>query len=426
MNSKVLLPNEILLEIFHQSLPRRVDQQGRLVFQTIRSVCSRWRAVSLSSPALWSSVAVESGISDKGYHGKYVALLDGWFSRAGPCLPLELEYVERRASSMRNDEKAAMEALILRHQSRWRWLSLFIEPQCFWRTLFNPPPSNWTNLSTLALWTFDFSGPNKERAALGFNMLERFTSLRSLSLEVHHGYGFKRRFGPINLGEIRITLEDHFGIQEIRLISAYSNLTNIVLIAPANCEWNLSPHDNLTLPSLSTFVFDTFDLSLLDHLVTPSLVNLDIHLHWDVPWPQSGFLHGFLARCTTTLRSVTLNSDREDSFIAKILPSLSLRPTLSHLTLDIWPSHVDTKPIPEEVEKDWCPQLRCLTVSIGSSDMVELERMKGLAAFLLRRGAFGLPELERLTVHRTHRAVEFPYEIFENVRQGELCVLVPW
>ncbi|KAH6887283.1 hypothetical protein BKA70DRAFT_1332761 [Coprinopsis sp. MPI-PUGE-AT-0042] len=248
-------------------------------------------------------------------------------------------------------------------------------------------------------------------------MLEKFTSLRSLSLEVHHGYGFRRRFGPINLGVIRITLEDHFGIQEIRLISAYSNLTNLALIAPANCEWNLSPHDDLTLPSLSTFVFDTFDLSLLEHLVTPSLANLDIHLHWDVPWPQSGFLDGFLARCTTTLRSVTLNSDREDSFVAKILPSLSTRPNLSHLTLDVWPSPVDCEPIPEEVEKDWCPQLRYLTVSIGSSDMVELVRMKGLARFLLRREAFGLPELERLTIHRRPRA---------DVRLDDLRVMVPW
>ncbi|KAH6887302.1 hypothetical protein BKA70DRAFT_1409683 [Coprinopsis sp. MPI-PUGE-AT-0042] len=63
----------------------------------------------------------------------------------------------------------------------------------------------------------------------------------------------------------------------------------------------------------------------------------------------------------------------------------------------------------KDKEEDWCPNMRDLTVGIQSSDVVELERMEDLAAFLKRREELGRVLLETLVVRKVPGAIDFPY-----------------
>ncbi|KAH6880341.1 hypothetical protein BKA70DRAFT_1447379 [Coprinopsis sp. MPI-PUGE-AT-0042] len=338
-------------------------------------------------------------------------------------MPLELEYVDPHLRSMRDEEKQAMTTLIRRHQTRWRYLSLFIESVNFREIFFEPPPSEWASLHTLALWTYDFIAMGEDRQTAAFDALEKLLSLQCLILKHDDAYGYTRHFGPIDLPEIHLVF-DAFDLGEAQLISAYSRLTKLVLVAESSSHFELPTDYRLTLTSLLSFSFDTYNLSLLHHLTTPALADLEIHLHFEGHQPQNEFFASFVSRCTSQFRSLKLNSDEE--FIAKVLPSLSTQPSLTHLMLNIWPSAFETDPHSEHTDKEWCPSLRDLTVSIGLGGVVELERMKGLATFLSRREDFELPELEKLTVNRCSGAIAFPYELFDDLHLGELTVMVPW
>ncbi|KAH6886643.1 hypothetical protein BKA70DRAFT_1334715 [Coprinopsis sp. MPI-PUGE-AT-0042] len=424
MSGSAAIPTEILLEIFQQSLPQRLDQEGRLSFQIIRSVCSRWRAIALSSPVLWSSVTITYNNGDEGLDDGYLNIfivLDAWFSRAGKCVPLELEYLDPMVNSMSSEEVAAMNSLLQRYQARWRFLSLFIEPICFCDAFFDLPPSSWTNLHTLTLCTYDFVPLviSEERAAQGYDALEKIPSLRTILVEDHDDYEFTRRFGPLDLAELHINF-DIFRVDHARLITAYSSLTKLTLVAASGLATSLSLDQDITLPSLLFLSCNTHHLSVLDPFTTPALAELDIQLSDDPYLYEDVKISAFLGRCTSTLQTFTLNSYGNGAFVARVLPALSVLSSLSRLTLDKWP-----KDLQETEDQDWFRSLRELTVLTPSSDVFESERMVNLASFLRRREELGLVPLENLTIHRSSVAVAFPYALFDDLGIGKLRVMVP-
>jgi F-box-like len=154
MNVDNAIPTEILTEIFVQALPPRLDEDGRLAFQSIRSVCSTWRNLAFSSPIFWSSISVDHRISDSKPNSESISRLERWFSRSGSAMPLELEFLD---PGERLQDTEPLRSLILHHQQRWKCLSLCMEPECFWDVVTGPPTSNWLNLHTLTIWLYDFS-----------------------------------------------------------------------------------------------------------------------------------------------------------------------------------------------------------------------------------------------------------------------------
>ncbi|KAH6886667.1 hypothetical protein BKA70DRAFT_1573856 [Coprinopsis sp. MPI-PUGE-AT-0042] len=419
------IPTEILTEIFVLALPQRLDKEGRQAFQTIRTVSSKWRLISFSSPILWSSVSVTCDHRDPFDTGSYLSHLHGWFSRAGPSISLDLEYVHLREGSMGSEDEAAMESLIRKHQSRWRSLSLFIKSLTFWDTIFCLPSSNWSNLHTLTLWSYDFAGPESEHTSRTFDALDNIASLRRLIVQDHMDYKYARRYGPINLAELYISLDDVFTTDHSRLISAYPNLTKLELVVPPFYDLELASDYHLTLPSLSTFAYSAYELTILNYFTTPALAHLEIQFNPGQSEPEDEVLVKFLTRCTSSLKSITLITRPNETLIAQVLPSLSIRQSITHLTLDLWPSVTEAEIFPEEVERNWCPKLQELTVTLEADDLVELGRMEGLSTLLLRRSDLELPDLKRLTVHNRLWIMDFPCKLFKDVSLGELRVLVP-
>ncbi|KAH6887289.1 hypothetical protein BKA70DRAFT_72358 [Coprinopsis sp. MPI-PUGE-AT-0042] len=469
MSAKAL-PIEILLEIFLQSLPHRLDEEGRLAFQIIRSVCSMWRFTSFSSPVLWSSISVTRARSDSLSTGSLPALVDRWFSRAGPSAPLELDYDD--TFGLPQDE-ALLPALIRRHQSRWRHLSLCIRAECFCDIILSPPSNNGITLQALTLWVGDLDGPDPTQISQRLDGLAKLASFRRLVLEDDRSHMHERPYGPITLSELHIIFDGVLSSDHIHLISAFHSLSTLSLVVERYFDVILSAQDHLTLPSLLNLSFTAYDLDLLqyfttpalvkleitlklngydpdnslffshsftlpsllnlsfttynldvlEYFTTPALVKLEITLQSDIREPQnSSSFSQFITRCTSALQSIAVNSDFDASLITRIITSLSARPSLTDLTVDLWPLSLT---FPKDAEKDWCPDLQHLTVSFGSGYDDEEERMEALAAFLQCREEWGCVPLERLTIRKRHKRFEFPYGLFENVTLGKLHVMVP-
>jgi hypothetical protein len=409
-----------------------VDHDGRLAFQAIRSVCPEWRAVSLSSPILWSSLSVSCQLSDHDQHAADIGRMNGWFSRSGPVCPLELEFVEESISKEHRRLGDAFEAFIQRYQHRWRFLSLRLDPSSWWDVLFRPPSLNWSSLQTVKLWAYHLTKAGDEETRNVFLELQKMPALRCIIVEDDTDLTFQERYSLAVRQDIYFFVEelhlilDNFHISHGRIISSYQNLTTLIVahLQPVS----LRTEDHFDWPTVSSFTLGADHLTLLNHLTIPNLVKLAIQLTpiFKESDRDSRILSGFLARSDTyALRSVTIDCNWDEKFLAKALPTLANIPKLEHLDLSKWPSDWAMAFARETSKEDWFPSLKRMTISMGFHDL-EVQRMKELAVFLRRRGDFGLAELKALTVHRRRRAAEFPYELFKDVGVAKISVMVPW
>ena len=104
------LPGEILGRIFALALPKRLDQEGRRRFQTIRSVSPFWLSVALGSRELWAGLSIGRGIriSREFTAEEYPRRLRLWFARAGPLVELELEVEGPRSDNLALEDRKAL------------------------------------------------------------------------------------------------------------------------------------------------------------------------------------------------------------------------------------------------------------------------------------------------------------------------------
>jgi hypothetical protein len=426
MNVAASLPCEIILEVFLHSLfhPRPLDHEGRLAFQTIRSVCSTWRMTSLSSPVLWSSV---STMYDGDPEIRLLALLGGWFSRAGPTTPLDLELGFECSES---ECKVATLAFIRRFQPRWRNLSLSGTPEQFWDSVLSSPSTNWDSLQGLTISMESFEELPPDQYTKQLDVLASINSLRRVVLFTTADDGrnkHEKPYGPVTLHELCITFDDDqvFTNFHMSLLTGYTSLTRLVFRG-GNFVSSHLPIDHLTLPSLLYLSYHAIDLSLLRHLTTPALATLDIRLErWrqneDIKVPD---LSGFLARCTDALQSISLDPLFDRRVLSKILPIISERPSLIDLSVNAWPLTDEwSRGINESA---WCPKLRNLTITLSHLAVGRLEEMEPLANFLKRRWEKGGRELETLTIRKRVKASQVRYDFFENVGIKKLRVTLPW
>ncbi|KAH6902236.1 hypothetical protein BKA70DRAFT_1307457 [Coprinopsis sp. MPI-PUGE-AT-0042] len=137
------LPPELLGLIFREILPDDMGTDGRLQFQTLRMVCSKWRGTCFSTPHLWASLTL---IPSDPILNSYADLLRAWFSKSGDSIPLSLALDHKYQIDSQMDD---IVQLIQSLQGRWRYLALNINDLDFWRLLRISPREKWTNLSHL-------------------------------------------------------------------------------------------------------------------------------------------------------------------------------------------------------------------------------------------------------------------------------------
>ncbi|KAH6902188.1 hypothetical protein BKA70DRAFT_1157447 [Coprinopsis sp. MPI-PUGE-AT-0042] len=142
------VPPELLSSIFQEVLPDVMDAVGREAFHHLRMVCSRWRALCLSTPQLWTSLMLYAVLPIDEQDGitaqSYAELLEGWFKRAGSNTTLELtiEY----SDGLSDEEIKDIIRLIHSLQGRWHHLHLDFRRLDFWDLIAVCPQDGWTNL----------------------------------------------------------------------------------------------------------------------------------------------------------------------------------------------------------------------------------------------------------------------------------------
>jgi hypothetical protein len=342
--------------------------------------------------------------------------METWFSRAGPTIPLQLRYTNHIIAF----NQASLKSLLQRYQSRWSELDLAIHPMRFVEIIADLPSSNWTNLTNICLWDHELLFPEKCTKCL-----KEVTSLRRLTLQPPIAYEHIESFGPVSLVEIRFVTNGYLRLGHAQLISSYLNLRKLEISSLLHKELLITPGLHLTLPLLATFILNAGRMSILDHLTTPALVDMEIY----AAWPSSSrddehCISTFLSRCPDSLKSFKIHGQTRGASIARILPSLSDRPFLTHLAVNAFPLPMDDSFFDEN---EWLPSLRDLSISLErNSGRQPVEELEYLAMFLKRRVEFhALPMLETLTIHK-RSSDEFPYHLFGDVPLGRLRVMIPF
>ncbi|KAH6887303.1 hypothetical protein BKA70DRAFT_72488 [Coprinopsis sp. MPI-PUGE-AT-0042] len=407
-----VLPPEILLQVFNHALPGPLLREGRLHFQAIRSVCSEWRLLSFSSPALWSSLAVQHIGGDLfPYIGNAVKK---WLSRAGPSLPLEIRLVDTSLGGMSEKDSKALCELVIHYQPRWKSLFFCGTGRCLWDVFQKAPSSNWINLRELAVWTYRL---RDDLGRGGVEVLSRIPSIQLVPVQVLHL--------TVVTGNIIVAT----GI--LNVISTYTYLKTLSLTTP---QAHVQPSDSsatMVLPFLELLSIAGQDFTILHHLNTPVLAELKVHLLHDVgSQALDTDLHGFLTR-STNLYSISLRGNGKH--MAIMAPTLCARPTITSVTLQPWPDGLGDHIPPRNMSwwDSWCPNLRELTVVVQSANSIlenekEMKLLTSLVSFLHGRKTIGRRRLTRLVFKNSYGATDFPYEIFGTLDVGKLDVMVRW
>jgi hypothetical protein len=137
-------PYELICQIFLLCLPRhgRVLPSDKTAPLLLAQICSHWRAIALSIPQLWNSIFLDfthgaryDGISALFGLDSYpirgiVALVEGWFARAGE-LPLSITVdTDPRRPSSRNPPIVLphdLLSLIIGKSAQWGRIELSIQ-----------------------------------------------------------------------------------------------------------------------------------------------------------------------------------------------------------------------------------------------------------------------------------------------------------
>ncbi|KAJ7155213.1 hypothetical protein C8R46DRAFT_1117225 [Mycena filopes] len=167
------LPPEILQEIFMACLPTKhfAIMHASEAPLVLGRVCSRWRAISLSTPALWSSIhIVPSALGDE--NG---ASLTTWLERSGNC-------TLRISIAPADNDLSKVLAILLPYSRRWMALKMPEVPAkaaALWNLSSDAVPL----LEELELVNNDWDG-EETVAAMQFFTVPR--NLRSVSLPTYN------------------------------------------------------------------------------------------------------------------------------------------------------------------------------------------------------------------------------------------------
>ncbi|KAH6887287.1 hypothetical protein BKA70DRAFT_1332768 [Coprinopsis sp. MPI-PUGE-AT-0042] len=401
------LPPEILVHIFKHALPGPLFRDGRLHFQSIRSVCSDWRRSSFSSPILWSSVVVSH------FQAGDILSAERWFARAGPSIPLELQVLGTSLSGM-EIKHAALTSFVTRHQSRWKYLSIIGAGPILWDIFNQAQSSDWVNLRKLHVPTFELYD---RLGGSGIGTLQRLTAIQSTPLQ-----------------ELRLYIVSPHTIAapDIHFISTYIHLRTLLLNVPEGCMRASNSSALITLSCLEHLSITTPDLIILCHLDTPALSELTLHLMKSGREPQVDSLRDFLAQCRM-LHSVNFCDMSDGKDMDWMLPTLSTNSRVTAVTVSPWPkpSHADETSQNTPWWDTWCPNLRSLTVGLRSrgsilKDEYEMKVLNSVKSVLRRRDDVGMTVLDSLVFRNSHGATDFPYNMFETLGVGKFDVMVPW
>ncbi|KAJ7772204.1 hypothetical protein B0H16DRAFT_1880919 [Mycena metata] len=113
------LPNEVISEIFLQTLDASPSLVGRASPIYLGHICQKWRDIAQSTPSLWCTVAIR--VFKYGAQN-LLQLLEMWLARSRRC-PLSITFIDQTGGQV---VASRLLRAILQHRDRWETLDLYL------------------------------------------------------------------------------------------------------------------------------------------------------------------------------------------------------------------------------------------------------------------------------------------------------------
>lgn len=345
------VPPEILSEIFLLCLsgaPVSLFPQLHSAPWVFGRVCSRWRAVSLNEPRLWSCLGVDNY---RAAHQRHI-----------PTLAKEI-FSRGRQSSITLACKArhygdAIVDLVTSYSPRIQDLSLTLNIGSF-VTLFTRPPGGWDRLESVA---FEFYREPVARIEdqleqHAITVLEAAPNLRKVAFRVCGG-GPCIRLRPgtqfdcipwAQLTDVSFATISPASCVLLKILNQCTSLVNLEVSLndenPSSLSKSHVPSD-IVLPELKSLTIDLKSGSrklahFLSTIIAPSLSSFTVHSPpWNCKWPQNEFL-SFISNSGCSLKCLSLKA--MPILTEEYEPLLYALPTLTTATLSrTSPIHTST------------------------------------------------------------------------------------
>ncbi|KAJ7466051.1 hypothetical protein FB451DRAFT_1402456 [Mycena latifolia] len=251
----------------------------------LASMCRAWRAIALSTCALWADFNPETFHSGRPNARNLPDLLKCWLPRAR-SLPLDLSIDVPRES------QDSILLILAQYSSQWRRIDLYTdEPISF--------PSNSLRSPFLSLKKITLNGEEwREDGGCTTAFLDA-PQLREA--ELHH-----LSLAQISLPWIQLShleLYSQSALQCVDILEHASNLESLSLDLGSLPGQETSPASPFTMPRLRTIKFvSVMPLYLLDRLILPALETLEL---WHLSWLGSEVAH-LVARSGCSVRTLHL------------------------------------------------------------------------------------------------------------------------
>ncbi|KAH6907617.1 hypothetical protein BKA70DRAFT_1563091 [Coprinopsis sp. MPI-PUGE-AT-0042] len=272
------LPAEIIIKILTDVLgKKRMDRTTRKAFQVLRSVCPQWREICFSTPEFWSALSVTTRkIGQEGVEAwGYGQLIENWLIRSGSSVRLELELFEDEFKTpMSEKDREAVVCLVVEHQSRWRYLSLHIDPSELRKIFAKAPVDDW-RLETFCIFHYyllDQLGLAIVMVEDGKrNPLNQITTLKKLVVSDTDIHSTHETADLARLSIVKLDLSiDRVKLRHFGLLGICIHLVTLSIKMKPNpsTQWpDEYPKHPICLPHLKGLTVETGDLRILSSII---------------------------------------------------------------------------------------------------------------------------------------------------------------
>ncbi|KIM91617.1 hypothetical protein PILCRDRAFT_810904 [Piloderma croceum F 1598] len=292
------IPFELWAQIFVLCLPddNFVEIDASKAPLLLGQVCSSWREITLSTPALWSSICL--GGCEREFSLAQIPLVETWLRRSGN-LPLSIQICHPATPT-----SSHFLDILIPFSSRWYNLDLHLPQSLAERIVGNndlPVPT----LTTLSLWVSTLLRADKP---LLFS--RKAISLRNITLLVETLIPSLFNFPWAQITEFRPnSIVDTYDCFEIFRLCP--QLIRLQLRNISSDQFDGNDHALARMPQLSWLHLVSYGSigPLLDNLVVPSLREIHLEVDLNRRWPKTQLLV-MLSRSSSPLEVLTIHRTR--------------------------------------------------------------------------------------------------------------------
>ncbi|KAJ7609168.1 hypothetical protein FB45DRAFT_805837 [Roridomyces roridus] len=315
------MPPEILAEIFTSSIPVVSELLDRESFRIEDSpwvwthICSRWRAVAISTPALWSVIAMD--------FANYDYPLEAAAAHVERSAMLKIHFYAFKKPWTDTSSQTQMFSYLIEHSLRWEDLCIALK-----QDLIPLLPSLRNRIPSLRRLWVQVDGDLTEEVAPVVNFLQTAASLVEIGVSRCLSPGsFLPRTNQLTHYYADAPWDVH---QEILRLSS-SLVTAHVNLFPEPPDWSTLACEVVELPQLRCLFIS--HIEALAYFKTPLLGQITLDLFPDeCDFPPA--FERFLANSSSTLRRLGLRGMPDLILTGKILRACA---DLSELAIIIHP-----------------------------------------------------------------------------------------